>query len=188
MSFFDALSRNASEIAYSISKDGFGESIQYVSSQVARSAAQNKVYNAAKPIINALEEGERKAVNDLINKGSSDFMTPSFEKKISDMLSGDDEAAKKVASEFSNLSEKFNNAAATDTVASYAEFLGRENGKLSALDAASGYFLDKQHGSTRIKTAIGAGVGVGVASRVLSGGSLTRTNSGERDIAGIPFI
>ena len=42
--------------------------------------------------------------------------------------------------------------------------------------------------SDRIKAAVGGYAGVAVGARVLQGGSITRDEYGQRDIAGIPFV
>lgn len=60
--------------------------------------------------------------------------------------------------------------------------------KMGYLKFAKGYFGDKTYGSTRIKTTLGAGAGLAVGTRYLSGGNITTNSMGERDIAGIPFI
>lgn len=60
--------------------------------------------------------------------------------------------------------------------------------KMGYFRFAQGYFGDKTHGSTRVKTAIGAYAAGAVGTRYLSGGNLTSNAQGERDIAGIPFI
>ena len=49
---------------------------------------------------------------------------------------------------------------------------------------AKAYMLQDGKKAARIGTYVGGSVGL----RVLSGGSLTHNNTGERDIAGIPFI
>jgi len=73
--------------------------------------------------------------------------------------------------------------------ADFQKFIGREGKQgLGPLNTARGYFGDEQFGKARTKVAIAGAVGVGVAARYLSGGNLTTTAQGERNIAGIPFI
>ena len=60
--------------------------------------------------------------------------------------------------------------------------------KMGYMRLAGGYFGDKTYGGTRVKAAIGAYAGINIGGRFLSGGGITRNNTGERDIAGIPFI
>lgn len=50
------------------------------------------------------------------------------------------------------------------------------------------YFNNPGTRKVRVGTAIGAYAGLSIGSRYLSGGTLTTNNSGQRDIAGIPFI
>lgn len=50
------------------------------------------------------------------------------------------------------------------------------------------YFNNPENKNIRIGTAIGAYAGLSIGSRYLSGGTLTTNNSGQKDIAGIPFI
>lgn len=60
--------------------------------------------------------------------------------------------------------------------------------KMGYLRFAQGYFGDSTYGSTRIKTAVGAGAAAVIGTRYLSGGNLTSNAQGERDIVGIPFV
>ncbi len=191
MSFFGALGESIDQVAYAVSKNGFGKSMAFNAASVGHSAAYNKTAAAAKGIINSLGDDEAKAIRSAISKG--DDLSVAMGDVLNRMGSGD-EAQRKLASEFNDVLSGYEKAKgiaegdASKAVGAYAEFLGRENGKLSLGDAAWGYFGDKQLGGTRIKGALGVAAGVGVASRLLSGGSLTRTNTGERDIAGVPFI
>jgi hypothetical protein len=192
MGLTGALGESIEQLAYAISKDGSGKALRFNAAEVGHSAAYNRVAAAAKDIINTMGDEEAQAVRKIIKEGG-DFSTPAFNDALNKMTGGDD-AAKKIAKEFNELRAGYDTAkeiASSDSakaVSAYAEFLGRDGGKLRADDAFRGYFLDKQHGGLRAKAALGAAAGVGVAGRLLSGGSLTRTNTGERDIAGIPFV
>lgn len=75
-----------------------------------------------------------------------------------------------------------------DKVSNYSDF------DLTMLDKysyAHDYFSNREYASTRKKFAAGVGaayLGTAAVNRVAFGGTLTRNNRGERDIAGIPFI
>ena len=64
----------------------------------------------------------------------------------------------------------------------------------TAKNLGSEYFLGgkktagKLRNAGRIGAAVGIYAGVNAGGRLVSGGSLTRNNKGEKDIAGIPFI
>lgn len=71
----------------------------------------------------------------------------------------------------------------------FQKFIGREGKEgLGVFGTARGYFSDETYGSARLKTTLGAGAAAAVGMRYLSGGNLTTTAQGERNIAGIPFI
>lgn len=190
---YHAVSDSISQLAYAISKDGTGEALKFKYVDTAHSAAYNKMSNAARGVINTMGPEEAQAVRDIIKKGGDFNADGAFNAALTKMLDGD-EATQKIAKDFNELRANYNTAKeiadsdSSKALGAYAEFLGRDNGKITLGDAASGYLGDKQYGATRIKAGIGVGVGIGVTSRVLSGGSLTRTNTGEQDIAGIPFI
>lgn len=193
MGFFGALGESINQVAYSLSKNGFGKSMAYNAGEVAQSAAYNKVAAAARSVIGNMDDDAAKAVRSSIKSGTFDFGGEHIEGAITKMMDGDD-ASKKAAQEFTDLRKKYYEAQklakenSSQALGAYANVLGREDGTLNLLQAGSGYFLDKQHGGTRIGTTLATGAGVGVATRFLSGGSLTRTASGESDIAGIPFF
>lgn len=69
-----------------------------------------------------------------------------------------------------------------------SEYLGKEDGSIGMWNMASGYFLDAENGHARRVAGAAAVGGAGIAMRYLSGGNLTTTAQGERNIAGIPFI
>ncbi len=75
-----------------------------------------------------------------------------------------------------------------DKLSNYSDF------DLTMLDKysyAHDYFSNKEYAGTRKKFVAGVGagyLGVSAVNRVAFGGTLTRNNRGERDIAGIPFI
>ena len=100
---------------------------------------------------------------------------------------GGNEAYQKAIADFNKKSEAFakvNSGALTE-----AEYFGRKAGEgIGWGRTAQGYFLDPTYGGTRTKATVGALIGGGVATRYLSGGNLTTTSTGERNIAGIPFI
>lgn len=192
MSFMGAVGESVEQLAYAISKDGFGNSLRFNAASVGHSAAYNKVATAARGVINTMGAEEAQVVRNIIKEGG-DFSTTAFNDALNKMGDGD-EAAQKIAQEFRALRDGYDAAKSiadedsAKAVSAYAEFLGRDSSKLNLLDTASGYFLDKQLGKTRSHTALGVLAGAGVANRLLTGGSLTRTNTGERDIAGVPFI
>lgn len=188
-------SESVEQLAYLICKDGFGEALRINAADISHSAAYNRVSSAASKIINTMDPEDAKKIRNAISKGSDEFLKDAdFQTAIHKMSQSDNEATSKAANEFLKLSKKYGEAVdhvidnPGDAVEKYAEFLGRKDGKMGLLDTLSGYFDDKTHGSIRKKAGIGALVGTGVATRLLSGGSLTRTSTGERDIAGIPFI
>lgn len=191
MEIAGALRESIKQVAYAICKDGFGEAIPFNAAKVGHSAAYNRVATAAKGVINNMKEEEAKAMRTLLSEGGD--IGGKLDSTILQMMQGDD-ASRKTAEEFNKVLGGYNTAKsiadgdASKAVSAYAEFLGSKNGKLSFGNAVSGYFGDKQFGNTRTKVALGAAAGVGVAGRLLSGGSLTRTNTGERDIAGVPFV
>ena len=176
-------------VARSIAGSGIGDSLRFDETLVARSAAYNKMSSNARNLVNmsknldsVSDEMVNAALKGLKSGGNDAFNAVN---QIA-QATGGDEAFQKAASEYTEMLDKYD---AAKSVSEYAEFLGKEKGKgIGLMSTASGYFLDAQNGNTRIKAAAGAAVGIGVAGRVLSGGSLTRTNTGERDIAGIPFI
>jgi hypothetical protein len=181
-------------VARSILGDGYGAGLKFDESLVAKSAAFNRVGGVARDVIstgvssNAITREEADALRKLIKEGNTDAFNQ-VNTLAGKMNASDSEAAKAVAGRFNETYEGFNKATADGSISSYAEFLGREGKQGLGLKAtASGYFLDAQHGNERIKTAAIAGAGVAVAGRVLSGGTLTHKNTGERDIAGVPFI
>lgn len=155
--------------------------------ELGASAAYNRLASAAKPVINNLDVDAAKEVMSAIRKGE-DFGTQALNEAAEVMANSGDEAQVAAAMNLSKLADDFNVASSKNTVAAYAEFLGREDGKIGFVNSLEGYFGDKRHGVTRIHTVAGVAAGVGVANRLLSGGSLTRTNTGERDIAGVPFF
>ena len=189
----DILRESANQIAYAVSKDGAGEAITFNANKVAHSVAYNKMSTAARGVINTMDADEAQAVRNIIKKGGDFNADGTFNTALTNMLNGD-EATQKIAKDFNELRANYNtakNIAEADSskaLGAYAEFLGRDDGKLRIDDAIGGYFGDKQHGRTRTMAGIGIAVGTGITSRMLSGGSLTRTNTGENDIAGIPFI
>lgn len=75
-----------------------------------------------------------------------------------------------------------------DKASKYSDF------DLTMLDKysyAHDYFSNREYAGTRKKFVAGVGagyLGVSAINRVAFGGTLTRNNRGERDIAGIPFI
>ena len=188
-------------IARAICGDGFGKGLKADEIMIARSAAYNKTVNAANNVLSSgvsnkiITQQEADALRKTFNEidfSASDSISNVNEAltKVSGYASRLDGSNKQIAKDFADISEKWTKASGSEagTLSDYAEFLGVKNNKLGIMNTASGYFLDKQHGTDRMKTIAVAGVGVGVAGRVLSGGSLTRTNTGERNIAGIPFI
>ena len=71
----------------------------------------------------------------------------------------------------------------------FQKFIGREGKEgMGAFNTARGYFGDEELGKTRRRVALGAGAATAVGVRYLSGGNMTTTAQGERNIAGIPFI
>lgn len=188
MSFMDVVDH----ITRGIWGDGAGRGLGFDLDLVTKSAAYNKMSGYAKDVISA------GLSNDVITKESADSLKKlldsgdeeAFTKVTADVIGSlggiDNDTAKKVVSNFTENVDKYTQAS---TTADYAEFLGKNTKDgIGIGNMASGYFGDAQHGKMRRQVAIGAGVGVGVATRVLSGGTLTQTNTGERDIAGIPFI
>lgn len=206
MGFFDnlanAVGSSAEQISYALSKNGGGESLLKVltfdAADVSNWAAYNRVASAAKDVISRMgNEEQAQVVRDLI-KGGQDFRTPEFIETLSKMTGdGSDEATQTLGKKISSMQNEFFNNTATisrdapvqEQVAAYAKFLSDgKRERLNGFEAISGYFGDKKYGGTRLKALGVAAVGTGVASRYLSGGNLTTTNTGERDIAGIPFI
>ena len=193
MGYFDAFMDTGRAVARSILGDGYGAGLKFDETLVAKSAAYNRVGSRARDVIstglsnNAITREEADAMRKLISEGG-DGAFDQVNALAGKLGASDNESAKKIASSFNEAVEGYGKAVETNTVSSYAEFLGRENGNLGLKNTASGYFLDAQHGKERIKTAAVAGAGIAVAGRVLSGGTLTHKNTGERDIAGIPFI
>ena len=113
-------------------------------------------------------------------------------KAIPNMKDGSKELAdaiakkEKIQSQLTGL-YKASKGGTMDTVNSaLKEVTGKD--KMGYMRFAGGYFGDKTYGGTRVKAAIGAYAGVNIGGRFLSGGGITRNNTGERDIAGIPFI
>lgn len=175
-------------VAAYLSKNGMGMSMMKASMEdVAASAAYNRLVQAAKPVISNMDADAAKEVMSAISKGE-DFGTQAFNEVGRAMVNSGDEVKAAAAKNLEDMAEAFNTASSEHTVSAYAEFLGRENGKIGLANTLEGYFGDKRHGVKRIHTAVGAVAGVSVAGRLLSGGSLTRTNTGERDIAGVPFF
>lgn len=71
----------------------------------------------------------------------------------------------------------------------FQKFIGREGKEgLGAFNTVKGYFGDEELGKTRRRVALGAGAATAVGVRYLSGGNMSTTAQGERNIAGIPFI
>jgi hypothetical protein len=171
--------------AESIAKHG--EIMMPTLEEIAASAAYNRLASAAKPVINNLDTDAAKEVISAIRKGE-DFGTQALNDMAEAMANSGDEAQVAAVMNLSKLADDFNSASSQNTVEAYAAFLGREDGKIGFINSIEGYFGDKRHGVKRIHTAVGTAAGIGIANRLLSGGSLTRTNTGERDIAGVPFF
>lgn len=186
------------DIARAVCGDSWGQGLKFNIDDVAASAAYNRMNNYAKDVIssgvsaNVIAREEADALRKVLNAGGNDgnkALAKGVKKIVDDINDTDNAAAKKVASNFSENMTKYETARNTATVSGYAEFLGRDaNKNLGVMHTASGYFLDAEHGASRIKTAAAAGAGVAIGARLLSGGTLTQTNTGQRDIAGVPFI
>lgn len=184
------------QLAYSLSKNGFGKSMAYNATDVARSAVYNKVASAMHKVMGEMTDEAAAATRKSIKTGTFNFQSDDIDNAVQKMMAGSDEA-KKAAEEFTKLSQQYVAAydahklgafTSAEAFEAYTSILGRENGALKVTDAIGGYLGDKQLGAFRRRTLAGAAVGASVATRFLSGGSLTRTASGESDIAGIPFF
>ena len=192
MSYFDALMDTGRAVARSILGDGYGQGLKFDQTLVAKSAAYNKIGGVARDMLNvgvtsnALTRENADEIRKLIKEGKEEGLNKatSF---VAQMKNSDNETAKNIATRFEETMKGYENAQAG--ISDYAEFLGRQKGQgIGLINTASGYFLDAQNGNQRVKAAAIAGAGVAVAGRVISGGTLTHRNTGERDIAGVPFI
>ncbi len=129
-----------------------------------------------------IKKGERVAVNNVSELNQALSQLGNFE-----AIKDND-----VAAAFSNAVESFQKHTGDGAVLAgddFQKFIGREGKKgLGAFNTARGYFADEQHGKTRMKVAAAGVIGGGIAARYLSGGNMTTTAQGERNIAGIPFI
>lgn len=134
---------------------------------------------AAKRVI---KKGERVSINN--SKELSEIMG------MGDVFAPLQDDAQQKA--FATAIEGFRKHTGPDAVLSgddFQKFIGREGKQgLGAFNTARGYFGDEEYGATRLKTTLGAGAAAAVGMRYLSGGNLTTTAQGERNIAGIPFI
>lgn len=73
----------------------------------------------------------------------------------------------------------------------YAHLGGEDNvGRLPfrALADVKAYYSNEAFGTRRIGATVGAYAGLALGTRMIAGGSATRNNRGERDIAGVPFV
>lgn len=195
MALYDDFRDIVSMIATGIWGDGAGKGLGTNIDELTRSAAYNKMGSYTKKLISAgqsnniitKEKGD--ALRKMLSEGSDDiYGNGNLNEIITGLGKLDDENAKNVAKNFSENFAKYR-PSETPTTAQYAEFLGKSSAQgIGIGNMASGYFADAKYGKMRREMIATGTVGVAVGARLLSGGSLTQTNTGQRDIAGIPFI
>ena len=164
------------DIAKAISKagaldfSGLGKALS-LNTANTNQVARNVAYSAGKNI-----QAERMALRKAI---------PNM-KEGSKELADATEQLNKLNSQLAGLQSTYRTGTIDTVNAALKEVTGKD--KMGYMRFAGGYFGDKTYGGTRVKAAIGAYAGVNIGGRFLSGGGVTRNNTGERDIAGIPFI
>lgn len=146
----------------------------------------------AKKVVKSFNNANLKATADFttdagleIKKGASliaknsDDVRNYLSRRIASLDTVDDEARKVINTKVGSLK--------TDKeVADFIGYKGKEG--LGYGNVLSGYFGDETLGSTRTSLTMGGVIGTGVGLRYLQGGDLTTKPTGERDIAGIPFV
>lgn len=173
------------------------EIIKFDKTAVARSIADNtslKKFNGLNRVANKdikiaddfiIKKGEKVRVNNM------DQLRTVLNKEGSFAPIKDKDAASKYAKEIANIKKySSTNANISETDADFLSYIGRKEGQIGMgpWNMISGYYGDAVDGAARRGITAGAMVGASVGARVLSGGNLTTTATGERNIAGIPFF
>lgn len=157
-------------------------------SHLGRDAVNSDMGSIAKRLIKdgmaegGVLAGEAEAMKQVLKEGNLDSLIDHASRVAA--KGADDGVYKAAIDKFNSkraLYENFKKAGMTEEAAS--AYFGRESG-VGVLRTAQGFMSNP----TRAKVAVGAYAGAAVGARVLSGGSLTTNNRGERDIVGVPFI
>ena len=170
MSLFGTVSDIAKEISKTtpFSFDGISKVFKYNADDVAKSYASRKGVALGREI---------KSMKSQLD-GIADTTSEQY-KNLADSIA-------KKTSQFNDIASAHRTGTADAINNAFSGITGKDTIGIKA--TAQGYFMDGRYGSTRRKALVGGVAGVAVAKRYTSGGSLTRTSDGERDIVGIPFI
>lgn len=201
-SFMETVADVASQIATGIWGDGAAKALKFNIDDVARSRVNKLERSALDSLIgkmsaNGVEFNEdalktiKDAMPDLdMNRADLvNYLTHPNVITNSDKIDLSQDAIQNAINNYKEGNKKLTKyIEAGKTTNAASEYLGKEKGQIGIWNMATGYFGDIENGGTRIKTAIAAASGTGLATRFLSGGNLTTTASGERDIAGVPFF
>ena len=189
ISFVDNM---ASEISKAISKNGFGHGLMFNATEAARNAARGKLIGSLKGITSIMDEEAASAITKKMNAKDMSFLSDeAFTNAFKETEKAAMEAGGETIKNFNTVKKdmfKYRAADRVGSMESYARYLGREDGTLGAINSLKGYFGDPTNGSLRAKATVGMVGGTMVGTRLLSGGSLTTTASGERNIVGVPFV
>ena len=201
--FIDDFTRVAKNIATTAWGDGAAKGLMSTGQEMGRNVVMAKEASAATDIMLNLEKNGA-----TFNKESLEQLTKSkFMKEDGSHMNRDD-----IMSAFENSMTESSRAqalnASGDAIKAYKEsgeklnkyiegqgsesaaatYLGREGKGLGGFNMTKGYFGDAEHGWQRAKVAAGGTAATAVGMRYLQGGNITTTATGEKNIAGIPFV
>lgn len=196
---FDDIANVAKRIVTMTWGDGAARGLSSSTQEIGENVIRSKENNAAQMLIHNLKQNgasfNEEGLNEMFKSGSLDFSSrDDILKNIEGHMTEDSRqkamsASSKAIDSYRSNGEKlkaYMDAGATEKAAE--AYLGREGKGLGAHNLARGYFGDRNHGMQRIATAAGGTVAAGVGVRYLQGGNMTTTSTGEKNIAGIPFI
>ena len=191
----------AKRVATSVWGDGAARGLMTTEKEIGSNIVNGAEHRAAKDMLHTLkrngasfdEDGISKMMeasfkgNDTWNRddifsGLKEHMTDESRDKALD-ASAD---AIKAYQEGGGKVQKYIDANGSGSAA--REYIGRKDGGLGLANAGKAYFTDSQYGRQRVGTALGAVAATDIGMRTLQGGNLTTTATGEKNIAGLPFI
>ena len=155
---------------------GFGQAV----ARDLRTAAKTGGMTIDPGVYKALNKGNLDAAQDLASGNAADALNAAQE-KMAARLNDLENISKKQGPDAVGMGAKnyYKNSGDLDTNVGKAEYYTK---------AAGAYFTEPGKRAARIGAAAGAYAGANLGVRALTGGTATRNSSGERDIAGIPFI
>lgn len=193
----------AKKIATSMWGDGFARGLSTSEREIGSAIVNRQEQKAAMNMLNTLrkngaefnEEGLEKMMKSSFQEPGSGVKNRAevFEGIYENMTEASRSTAAKASRDAIHAYKKegskvlkYNEAKGTGAAA--REYIGRKNGGLGTLNSAGAYFLDSENGMKRIGAVAGGTMAAGVGVRYLQGGNMTTTSTGEKNIAGIPFI